>query len=1335
VVLVGVGALLLASASPAFAQFAQPDLTGTWALHGLDTANDDASTSPGTWLRGSITVTNTGAVLPGTLELADGGPPRALTSGRLTLGPSGVITGPLDVAGTIINVRATMTPDKNAVVGVADDRGHLRDQTFALVRAALNFSTSDLAGQWLIYGLSVPAAGSLGGAGAHGVLAFDDTGAFSTLVLRSPRTDGSEDVDQLNGGTFTISSTGDIQASLTGSENTPPLPITYTVAAAMDPSREMIVGVVTRNFSDLGTENRSFFVALKSNANALAITDLAGTWRSYVHFVLQDHAPLGSWLEGPLTIRATDGALSGTLHNADGSGATITGTLAVGAGGEPDTQLSGNLLLHLPVPGVGTVPLSGTLQGRMSPARDRIGSTVFVNVVGPGGSATIHALAILVRPPVSTVQFAAPTYTVRENGVKAQITLSRTGTAGGVSVEWATTTGGTATAGADYTAASGTLTFPNNATTATFTIDITDNFVVNPNKTVNLVIRNPQGGAVIGPRSTAQLTILDDEQVVQFDPASANLTVNEGAPAKLTLTRTGLSDTAITVPVVIDTGGTAVSAVDYPASLDAGIPVAFAAGQKSKMFTVPTLADKQRDGVKTLRLKLGTPAAPNILPGAQQTSTVTIIDNESGVVKFAAAASSIVEGGTAKITVTRVGSNLQDGVEITYAVVGGTAAPADYTIPGSHPDASSGLPTGTLSFARGQTTQTITVQTTPDTIAEPSETVIIELGNPQGLAVLVASTRHTLTITDNDIPGVIHFKTSALTVLEPPTGTRTLSMVVMRDGNPKSLASNVTVDWGVTGGTGTSASGGTLEFAAGETTKSVDFLVFADNLPEGNETIVVTLTNPTGRATLGKPSVMTITIIDYAVFFATDTLTVSESTRSATVTVLRSGDAAGGFTIPVTIGASSTAVAGQDYPATFSGATATFKANQTSATVVIPLLNDTVLDGSKTLVLELGTPVPLAPALTVPAVGPRRSMTIFLNDDETPGQIGFALPASTVNEGAKLRIQVNRSGVNLAGGVTVDYRVVSDPPPTATEGVDFTIGGTGSLTFGPGATTAFIEISTVLDTVKEPSETFTLQLSNPSSGATLIASRTSHVVTIRDMNQSGVIQWAAAVVNANEEGGPVTLTIQRTGTNLAQDVSVSYALDPINRGTATPDVDYSFAAGTVTFGAGEKTKTVTLTPINDDLTELTETIRITLNSPTGGATLGPNKTIVVNLVDGVERFNGRYAGTFSGAFPAGSVSGTEAFSVTNAVIAVSRICGGSGVCDTTVVNGDSKLSFNGDATFTLATVLVGGATCDFTGKFSASATAASAAGTWTCDSQTQGPGQGSWRATRTSLTP
>ena len=1107
IVLVVVAALSLGLTTPAFAQFVQGDLTGNWTIHGLTTANAEQNPPAGNWFQGAITLSSAGVVVAGSVDLSDGST-LAVTAGRLTVGSTGLITGTLNVAGTVLNVRATMTPDKNGVVGVADDAGHFRDHVFALVRqTAAGFSTSDLAGQWLVYGLRTPAVVPATSGEARGALTLNESGALaSAALLKTLGGDTVAGIDELTSGGLTVSSDGVVQGSLSGVAGVPTsAAVTYTINAAMEPGRDVIVGVATRDV-EAGASGRIFFLAIRSTTDSVPIANLAGTWRSYVDILLEGEGESGAWLEGPLTIRGTDGAVSGTLRNPDGGSVVVSGALTSIADGDLATQLSGDLLLRFNLPGLPSFTVPATFQGGVSPDRDRIVGAVFINVVGtPTQSFTVHGLAVLVRQPVSTVQFSAATYTGREQpgGSTALITVSRAGTAGAVSVEWATTTGGTATAGVDYTAASNTVTFPTGASTATFAIAIADDLEFEGNETVHLVLRHPTNGAVIGPRSTAQLIIVDDEQLVQFAAASATVTVNEGVRSvMLTLTRTGPPATAFTVPVNVDGDTTAVSGTDYPASLNGSV-VAFAAGQTTRTFSVPLLDDTEIDGVKTLKLRLGSPVgAPNVSLGSQDTSTITIIDNESGTVKFAQAASSIVEGGKAKIVVTRTGTNLQAGIDITYTVVGGTAIRGDdYTIVDT-----TGAPilgTGTLSFARGQTTQTITVQTTSDTISELSETVIIQLFNSQNKALLVAPTIHTLTIIDNDTPGVLRFTAPALSVPEPQADREVL-LTVTRAGT--NLASGVTVDYAVTGGNATgfgadyTLANGTLTFGALEASKTISLMIHPDDVAEGNETIVVTLSNPTGRATLGSPSVMTITIVDddRAVYFASDGMTLSETTPSATITLLRSGPPAGAFTVPVTIGGSSTAVAGLDYPATFTGVTARFNSGQTSSTVVIPLLNDSVLDGTRNLVLELGTPAPVAPALDAPGIGTRRSMTLVLGDNDTAGQIGFAAAASAVNEGATLRIVVSRTGVNLARDVTVDYGLaLTGTPPTAQQGVDFT-GGTGTLTFGPGATSAVIEIGALQDGVIGPAKTFTLQLSNPSSGATLISARTFHVVTIRN---------------------------------------------------------------------------------------------------------------------------------------------------------------------------------------------------------------------------------------------
>src|SRR6185436_20097470 len=82
------------------------------------------------------------------------------------------------------------------------------------------------------------------------------------------------------------------------------------------------------------------------------------------------------------------------------------------------------------------------------------------------------------------------------------------------------------------------------------------------------------------------------------------------------------------------------------------------------------------------------------------------------------------------------------------------------------------------------------------------------------------------------------------------------------------LASAVTVDYTVTGGSalggGTDYTlvAGTLSFAAGLASRTIAVPTVNDSRLEGPETVVITLSNPTGGAALGAPAMTTLTIAD-----------------------------------------------------------------------------------------------------------------------------------------------------------------------------------------------------------------------------------------------------------------------------------------------------------------------------------------------------------------------------------------------------------------------------------------------------------------------------------------
>jgi len=111
-----------------------------------------------------------------------------------------------------------------------------------------------------------------------------------------------------------------------------------------------------------------------------------------------------------------------------------------------------------------------------------------------------------------TLQFSTDAYTVNEDGGTATITVTRAGgSEDAVSVDYATSNG-TATAGEDYTAASGTLEWADaDGDPKTFTVAIIDDNLVEGEKTVNLTLSGPTGGAGLGTPNTAVLTIVDND--------------------------------------------------------------------------------------------------------------------------------------------------------------------------------------------------------------------------------------------------------------------------------------------------------------------------------------------------------------------------------------------------------------------------------------------------------------------------------------------------------------------------------------------------------------------------------------------------------------------------------------------------------------------------------------------------------------------------------------------------------------------------------------------------------------------------------------------------------
>ena len=98
---------------------------------------------------------------------------------------------------------------------------------------------------------------------------------------------------------------------------------------------------------------------------------------------------------------------------------------------------------------------------------------------------------------------------------------------------------------------------------------------------------------------------------------------------------------------------------------------------------------------------------------------------------------------------------------------------------------------------------------------------------------------------------------------------------------------------------------------------------------------------------------------------------------------------------------------------------------------------------------------------------------------------------------------------------------------------------------------------------------------------------------------SGRLQFGQTAFSVAKGGGSITITVTRAG-GIAGGVTVDYATGD---GTAKAGIDYTATAGTLTFGAGETSRSFTIPILNDGLLTGDKTVFLTLGNPTGGATL------------------------------------------------------------------------------------------------------------------------------------
>nr|MCM0594427.1 M10 family metallopeptidase C-terminal domain-containing protein [Gloeotrichia echinulata DEX184] len=198
------------------------------------------------------------------------------------------------------------------------------------------------------------------------------------------------------------------------------------------------------------------------------------------------------------------------------------------------------------------------------------------------------------------------------------MTLSAASTSA-VTVNYATANG-TATAGSDYTATTGTLTFNPGDTSKTLSVAVTGDLTIEPNETFFVNLSNAANATIADNQAVGTITNDDTLPTLSIN----DITVVEGQTPQAVLTVTLSSASSQPVTVNYTTApGTATANADYTTSSGT---LTFAANTTTAQITVPILNDSLSEANETFQVNLSSPTNANL---QKASGTVTITDTLS----------------------------------------------------------------------------------------------------------------------------------------------------------------------------------------------------------------------------------------------------------------------------------------------------------------------------------------------------------------------------------------------------------------------------------------------------------------------------------------------------------------------------------------------------------------------------------------------------------------------------------------------------------------------------------------------------------------------------------
>jgi hypothetical protein len=679
------------------------------------------------------------------------------------------------------------------------------------------------------------------------------------------------------------------------------------------------------------------------------------------------------------------------------------------------------------------------------------------------------------------------------------VSLSQPAPPGGVTFNVATQDGTATTANDDYVARTLTAqTIRAGQTTYTFDVTVKGDLNIEPNQTFFVNVTNVLGASVDDGQGLG--TIINDD--------TANLVIsqvygggdNSGAPFRNDFVE------------LYNHGATTVDFSITPYSIQyASVGSNFGANKTN--LTAGTIAPGryfliQESGGITNGVALSTPDATGTIAMASTAGKVTL-----------------VVGTTALATATCPGDdgpspfNPSSAAVVDFVGYGSSATTAGHCYEGDGPATPPSNTTADFRKAGG------CVDTNDD-----ASDFLVASPNPRNSNSPIGDCKPEITINN-------------VTVNEGNSGTvnATFTVTLSAPSGQTVTLNYATADSTATAPADYQSTSGLLSFNPGDLSKTITVPVNGDTLDEPSENFFVNLSNVANAVLLDSQGQGTINDNDPTPSLSINDVSVTEgdsSTTPATFTVTLS--AASGQTVAVNYAtADNSATAGSDYqPAS---GTLTFNPGETSKPVTVLVNGDTTFEQSETLFVDLTAPVNAS-------ISDNHGQGTITNDDAEPPTPTLFITDVNITEGNSGTTIATFSVTLLPSSsqtVKVDYATANGTATTA--GNDYQ-SASGTLTFDPGDTSKSISVTINGDTLVEPDETFSVNLSNATGGAAIGT------------------PFGTGTIQNDDTANLVISQVYGGGGNSGAPFTNDF-IEVFNRGTTTVDlagwsVQYSSASGT-----------------------------------------------------------------------------------------------------------------------------------------------------------------------------